>query len=325
MAEFLQHIPDVKLPDVGPRPGTGQIASSLPARAGDRLPSGERARPDGRPAAGLRPKDSRPAINRPGRPNDRPLRPADRELVQNLPSRIRDHNERQQWRQDHRGNVLMYLNDHRQYDDWYGDEWWLANHLQEVYDPTFNYWAPATWSATSEWITAYDWSEPVYYSYGDNVYYQDGSVYYGDRPVATEEEYAAQAEAIATSVPEAKPAAGDWMPLGVYAMTSDGKPTGAEPTMYLQLAVSKQGIISGTFQNTATNSVQSIEGMVDRETQRAAWTPIGKTRPLMESGVINLTQSTTPALVHFADGTTQQWLLVRVDKPKTGQTTSGGK
>jgi hypothetical protein len=35
----------------------------------------------------------------------------------------------------------------------------------------------------------------------------------------------------------------------------------------------------------------------------------------METGIVNLTQDTTPALVHFADGTTQQWLMVRMDKP----------
>ena len=75
--------------------------------------------------------------------------------------------------------------------------------------------------------------------------------------------------------------------------------------------------MSGTFQNTATGNVQAIEGMVDRETQRAAWTAVGKSRPLMETGIGNLTQDTTPALVHFADGTTQQWLLVRMEKPAT--------
>jgi hypothetical protein len=156
----------------------------------------------------------------------------------------------------------------------------------------------------------------VYYSYGDNVYYQDDQVYYGTQPVATAEEYAQQAEAIATSVPaNVTPAESDWMPLGVFAMSPDGEPTGADPTMYLQLAVSKQGIISGTYQNTATNAVESVEGMVDKQSQRAAWTVIGKTRPLMETGIVNLTQDTTPALFHFADGTTQQWLLVRLEKP----------
>jgi hypothetical protein len=159
----------------------------------------------------------------------------------------------------------------------------------------------------------------VYYNYGENVYYDDGSVYYGDEPVATYEEYAQQAESIAMSTPEVEPAPEDWMSLGVFAMTSDGQMNGVEPTMYLQLAVSKQGIINGTFQNTATNSVQAVEGMVDKQTQRAAWTAVGKSRPLMETGIGNLAQDTTPALVHFADGTTQQWLLVRMEKPSGAQ------
>ena len=49
--------------------------------------------------------------------------------------------------------------------------------------------------------------------------------------------------------------------------------------MYLQLAVSKQGVINGTLQNTATDSVQPIEGMVDKDTQRAAWTVPARRRP----------------------------------------------
>jgi hypothetical protein len=155
----------------------------------------------------------------------------------------------------------------------------------------------------------------VYYNYGENVYYDDGYVYYGDQPVGTEEEYAQQAEAIATNIPESKPADKDWMPLGVFAVTSDGQPTGVEPTMFLQLAVSKQGIINGTFQNTASKTTQAVEGMVDKQTQRAAWTAVGKMRPLMEVGIVNLTDDATPVLVHFADGSTQQWLLLRMEKP----------
>ena len=160
------------------------------------------------------------------------------------------------------------------------------------------------------------WSEPIAYNYGDNVYYQDDSVYYGDQPVASAAEYAQQAEAIAPSVPETPPAADDWMPLGVFAITQDGESSHEDPTMFLQLAVSKQGVISGTFQNTATDTAQPIEGMVDKQTQRVAWTVKGKDRPLMETGIVNLTQDTTPALVHFADDTTQQWLLVRLDMPQ---------
>ena len=155
--------------------------------------------------------------------------------------------------------------------DWYGDSWWNNNHIHYPYYPGFGFWAGAAWSGLSGWGD-YGWTEPVYYNYGDNVYYDDGSVYYGDQPVCTEQQYIEQAEAIAFSVPEAKPAAQDWMPLGVFAITQDGEPTGADPTMFLQLALSKQGVINGTFQNTATNTVKAVEGMVDKQTQRAAWT-----------------------------------------------------
>lgn len=158
----------------------------------------------------------------------------------------------------------------------------------------------------------------MYYNYGDNVYYDSGEVYYGDQAVASAEEYAQQAAAIAANVPAQQPPADDWMPLGVFAITADGESSSDDPTMYLQLAVSKQGVINGTIQNTATDTVQPIEGMVDKETQRAAWAIKGKSSPIMETGVGNLTQDTTPALVHFADGTTQQWLLVRLDKPQEG-------
>jgi hypothetical protein len=61
--------------------------------------------------------------------------------------------------------------------------------------------------------------------------------------------------------------------------------------------------------------------MVDKQTQRAAWTAVGKSRPLMETGIGNLTEDTTPALVHFADGSTQQWLLVRLEKPEAAAAT----
>ncbi len=55
--------------------------------------------------------------------------------------------------------------------------------------------------------------------------------------------------------------------------------------------------------------------MVDKQTQRAAWTAEGQSRPLMESGIANLTQDTSTVLVHFPDNTTQQALLVRLEKP----------
>ncbi len=84
----------------------------------------------------------------------------------------------------------------------------------------------------------------------------------------------------------------------------------------MQLAISKEGVIAGTFNNTATNQVQTLEGMADKKNQRVAWTVKGQKRPIMETGIGNLTQDSSPALIHFADGSTQQWLMVRLPEPK---------
>jgi hypothetical protein len=324
-------------------PGLENIASTLPARPSGGIPSGGKLRPGAgtRPGEGDRPGNNRPDISRPGRPDTRPGdigrpgRPGDRPnlpsnggFAQHLPSRIQDRTQWQQsqtWRQEHRAEILTHWRNHRSgYDGWYGDEWYIANRMQDLYGANFKYYAEAAWPEVVEW-TGSLWYQPTYYSYGDNVYYQDGSVYYGDQPVATAEQYAAEAEAIATNFPKTKPAENDWMPLGVFAMTADGKPTGADPTLFLQLAVSKQGVVSGTLQNTATKSVQPVQGMVDKQSQRTAWGATGKTRPLMETGIANLTKESTPALLHFPDGTTQQWLMVRMDDPGTAPAASPKK
>jgi hypothetical protein len=255
--------------------------------------------------------------DRPLRPDNRPNRPGGGDWANNRPNRIDDRDRWNNWRENNFTQINNnFQNNWRGREGWYDRDWWNDHrHPDFDWDPDVNWWGWATFGAVTSWLP-WGWSQPVSYSYGENVYYQDDSVYYGDQVVATAEEYAQQAEAIATSIPETKPAADDWMPLGVFALTKDGEPTGVDPTLYLQLTVSKQGIIAGTLQNTATNAVQSIEGMVDRETQRAAWTVVGKTRPLMETGIVNLTQDTAPALVHFDDGTTQQWLMVRLEKPQ---------
>jgi hypothetical protein len=159
-------------------------------------------------------------------------------------------------------------------------------------------------------------NEPIDYGYGENVYYgDDSSVYYGDEPIASAEEYATQAEQIVESAPPVSADESEWMPLGVFALTADGQASGPAPTHYLQLAINKQGVIAGTLNNATTNQTQEIEGMVDKKTQRTAWTVKGKSRPLMETGLDNLTKDTAPVLVHFADGQTQQWLMVRLDDP----------
>lgn len=134
--------------------------------------------------------------------------------------------------------------------------------------------------------------------------------------IATEEEYAQQAESLVAAVPDTPAEDMEWMSLGVFALTQDGEASGAAPTLFMQLVLSKQGIISGTFENSTTGESQTVEGMIDQESQRAAWGVVDKEWPIMESGISNLTQETAPALIHFADGQTQQWLLVRLEEPQ---------
>lgn len=89
--------------------------------------------------------------------------------------------------------------------------------------------------------------------------------------------------------------------------------------MFLQLAVNKDGAIQGVYYNTTTDTVRPVKGSVDKRTQRAAWTfADGKnTDIIMETGIYNLTQNETEALVHFGKDKTQKWLMVRMKQPET--------
>jgi hypothetical protein len=127
--------------------------------------------------------------------------------------------------------------------------------------------------------------------------HQGDSIYYGDQVMASTDEYAQQAEQIAASAPEVAPDAAEWMPLGVFALTPDGQASGPDPTLFLQLAISKEGVLTGTFHNSATGSTETIEGMADKQSQRVAWNVVGKTRPIVETGIVNvdLSEDSAPA------------------------------
>jgi hypothetical protein len=163
----------------------------------------------------------------------------------------------------------------------------------------------------------------VYYDYGDTIYYEGEDVYVGGQKAATAEEYYQQAGDLAASAPAARdPQPEDWLPLGVFALSHGNV---ASSNMILQLAINKDGAIAGTYYNTGTDAVRPIKGMVDKKSQRAAWTfADGKnTDIIMETGIYNLTQDETEALVHFGKDKTQQWLMVRLKEPQEDK--SAGK
>ncbi len=228
-------------------------------------------------------------------------------LSQNRPERIENRGERQGERDQRRDQIRSQYEANNPGSFWEENPGWAAFAVTRPL-------AWATWGSLGSWC-GYG-GQPAAYSYGENIYYSGDQVYSGDQAIATTEEYAEQAATLATSVPSQSPDKTDWLPLGVFALTQDGQASGTEPSIYVQLAISKQGVISGTFKNTLAGKAQPIEGMADKMSQRVAWCLVDQTSPIMETGLSNLTQDTSPALVHFADGQTQQWLMVRIPDPK---------
>jgi hypothetical protein len=288
-ADFLQGGAATQLPAAGA--GNRQISAGAAVGAGAAIGAGGAALAAGAGRAGI--DAGRPGT---GREN----------LAQNRPERIENRQQSQQNRSERRDEVRNQYEQNNPGNFWQENPGWAAYAITRPF-------AWATWGSVGSWC-GYG-GDPTAYSYGENVYYSGDQVYYGEQPIASVEEYAEQAETIATTPPAAAPDKAEWLPLGVSALTQDGQATGTAPSIYMQLAISKQGVISGTLKNSLTGKAQSLEGMADKKSQRVAWVVSGQDRPIAETGLSNLTQDTAPALIHFADGQTQQWLMVRIPEP----------
>jgi hypothetical protein len=251
-------------------------------------------------------------------------RPTMNNWIQNNPNRGRYWNG---W-----GNSIRngWYGHHPGWDNCFGSGWW-ANHNHSLcgwhYGCGFNrypysyWWSVPAWGALTNWFTwsAPAYSDPVYYDYGTggNVYYEDNTVYIDGQQIASAEDYSASAAALATVEPPAsqeEAEAAEWMPLGTFAVSSGIQDS--DPDRMLQLAVDKQGIISGTLYNTSTDQAQTVQGQVDKETQRVAFRLGESDDIVVETGLYNLTQDNAPALVHFGPDKTENWLLVRLEQPQ---------
>lgn len=180
-------------------------------------------------------------------------------------------------------------------------------------------WSYPTWNSLGAWMSYYP-AQPVYYDYGTNVTYQDGNVYVGDQSVGTSQEYYDQAAQVASTGAAADASTDEqWLPLGVFAFTKPEEPSN---NLTLQLAVNKQGIIRGNYTDSTTGTTQLVQGAVDKQTQRAAFTIGDQTQDVVETGIYNLTKDEAPVLIHFGKERTEQWLLVRLKNPEGAATDS---
>lgn len=221
------------------------------------------------------------------------------------------------------------------YRPWFNGAWWVQHpiahgwwHYGYLNRPWRYWWTVPTWVGVSSWFAPWGWSQGNYYDYGTdgNVVYQDNRVMVDGQDVASSEEFAQSAADLATVDPpadDAAAAAADWLPLGTFGVSTS--PDDQDLTRVLQLAVNKEGIVSGTLYNTKTDQTHTIQGRVDRETQRVALTVVERPNTVLETGLYNLTQEEAPALLHLGADQTEQVLLVRLPEPEEGDDEEAGK
>jgi len=194
---------------------------------------------------------------------------------------------------------------------WYGNHpgaWFCAGWAAG------QYWWPCAWPALYGWFD-FPSAYPVYYDYGNTVVYQDDGVYVDGVDQGTPQEYYQQAQTLASDGAQADAStdnSSDWLPLGVFVLTKPGEKDSHD---VFQLAINKQGIIRGNFQDSADNVTKPVQGSADLKTQRVAFTVGDKKSTVIETGLYNLTKDEAPALVHFGADRTEQWLLVRLKNP----------
>jgi hypothetical protein len=221
--------------------------------------------------------------------------------------------------------------------NWFSYNWWNEHphpwggwHYSYAFAryPAYDWWRIPTWNALTSWFT---WAapaicvQPIYYDYGPggNVVYQDKQVFVGEQGVASVADFAQSAAALATVPPpenEEQAAQAEWMPLGTFTVSSSENDT--DPSRVLQLAVDKAGVISGTLYNQKTDRTVTVQGQVDKETQRVAFR-FGESDVVAETGLYNLTQHEVPLLVHFGDTRVDNYLLVRLDAPQDADANLG--
>jgi hypothetical protein len=219
---------------------------------------------------------------------------------------------------------------------WFTPTWWQRypyavggwSYTYRVASRPWNYWwTYPTWAVLPRWFVwpappVAVWSQPIYYDYGPggNVVYRNNEVYIAGQPVATADEFAQSAAALASVPPpanEVEAEQADWLPLGTFALSTGQKDV--EPSQIVQLAVDKQGIVSGTLFNQQTDTAQAVQGQVDKDTQRVAFRVGDNDNIVAETGLYNLTQEEAPLLVHVGAEQTENYLLVRLESPETAK------
>ncbi len=263
----------------GMQRGRGHNRTPSMSRSGKRHGSGSQRR-RGRPGEGRPGGGDRPGGGRPGRPGGgRPNRPG-----------------HHPGRGPGRGHRHTH---HHYYGGWNGHRYW---------------WGGVAFGFFTGFIVGQAVSNRNYdYGSGGNVYIDETNIVVeGDTILLSE--WREEAEELATDLPSVDAEATEWQPLGVYALVPEGS-SASTINMYLQLSVNENGVISGAYWNSFTDYTQAVQGQIERESGRVAWTMTESQTPVMEAGAKNLTEENATMLVYFEDGSVQTWKMIRQEAP----------
>jgi hypothetical protein len=169
------------------------------------------------------------------------------------------------------------------------------------------------------WSAGLSLAAPIYYEYGPNgnVVYRNDEVYVNGGSAGTTDAYTKSAIALAnsgaTTASDDQPS--EWLPLGTFAVLQhDGD---NKPSQTLQLAMDKNGNISGVLFDLTKDTSTPVRGSLDRKTQRVAFDLGAKSGLVAETGIYNLTKDKVALLVHKGNEKPQTYTLVRFQSPPT--------
>jgi hypothetical protein len=203
---------------------------------------------------------------------------------------------------------------------------WYADHPNawQTTHPHADAWAVATIGTAAAWL-----------GWGGYGYADDSTVYTSESEEATTDESAddsttetsqqaaqpetATAEELVARGSADVPEDAEFMPLGVFALAPENQKDAAA---VMQLSLSKDGILRGTYCDLLTDQGQTVMGAVDKASKLVAWKLSSEGRVIFESTLGDLTQATGGVRATMPGGDIRQFVLARYDNQTSENKTS---
>lgn len=188
--------------------------------------------------------------------------------------------------------------------------------------PYWNGWTAASLGAAAGWLGATAWDDATEYPTNTTTVYtsdpspdevddEDEDLDEADADRPSDAKQVALAAGLATRGTAEPGADAAFLPLGVYSLFPNGQD---DANAMVQLAVSKQGVLRGSFYDLASEQSQAIQGFVDKSTQRAAFRVVPGGKALFETTLVDLTRPQGRISVHSDNGRTRLWTVEREEQ-----------